>query len=77
MRADAALFACAFVLPFLRHFYELATPTGEAAIAWAVGSVLGIAGCWAPSGCSVAHRRFTESKPRHRPAGDVTGRLSS
>lgn len=38
------LFACAFVLPFLRHFYELATPTGDAAIAWAVGSALGVAG---------------------------------
>jgi cation-transporting ATPase E len=38
------LFAFALVVPFLRHFYELATPTGDAAIAWAVGSALGIAG---------------------------------
>jgi Mn2+/Fe2+ NRAMP family transporter len=38
------LFALALVVPFLRHFYELATPTGDAAIAWAVGTALGIAG---------------------------------
>jgi hypothetical protein len=38
------VFAFAFAVPFLRHFYELATPTGEAAIAWAAGSALGIAG---------------------------------
>jgi cation-transporting P-type ATPase E len=38
------VFAFALVVPFLRNFYELATPTGEAAIAWAVGSALGIAG---------------------------------
>ena len=38
------VFAFALVVPFLRHFYELATPTGDAAIAWAVGSALGIAG---------------------------------
>jgi cation-transporting ATPase E len=38
------LFAFALIVPFLRHFYELATPTGDATIAWAVGSALGIAG---------------------------------
>jgi magnesium-transporting ATPase (P-type) len=38
------VFAVALVVPFLRHFYELATPTGDAAIAWGVGSALGIAG---------------------------------
>ena len=38
------LFALALVVPFLRHFYELATPTGDAVIAWTVGSALGIAG---------------------------------
>ena len=38
----AVLFAAAFVVPFLRSFYELATPTGKALAAWAVGSGLGI-----------------------------------
>jgi len=38
----ALLFALALLVPFLRHFYELATPTGDAVIAWALGTVLGI-----------------------------------
>jgi hypothetical protein len=38
----AALFALALIVPFLRHFYELATPTGDAVVAWAIGAVLGI-----------------------------------
>ncbi len=38
------LFALAFVVPFLRHFYELSTPTGDIVAAWAVGSVIGIGG---------------------------------
>ena len=38
----AALFALALVVPFLRSFYELATPTGKALAAWAVGSCLGV-----------------------------------
>ncbi len=38
----ALLFALALIVPFLRSFYELATPTGEAAAAWALGSLLGI-----------------------------------
>jgi magnesium-transporting ATPase (P-type) len=42
--AMALLFALALVVPFLRHFYELATPTGEAAVAWGVGTALGIGG---------------------------------
>ena len=40
----ALLFALAFVIPFLRHFYELSTPTGDAAAAWALGTVLGVGG---------------------------------
>jgi magnesium-transporting ATPase (P-type) len=36
------LFALALIIPFLRHFYELSTPTGEAVAAWALGTVLGI-----------------------------------
>jgi len=36
------LFACALIVPFLRSFYELATPTGEALAAWALGTGLGI-----------------------------------
>jgi hypothetical protein len=42
--AMALLFALALVVPFLRHFYELSTPTGEAAIAWSVGTAIGIGG---------------------------------
>jgi hypothetical protein len=42
--AMLALFALALVVPFLRHFYELATPTGETVAAWAVGTVVGVSG---------------------------------
>jgi cation-transporting ATPase E len=38
----ALLFGLALVIPFLRHFYELSTPTGEAVIAWAIGTILGV-----------------------------------
>jgi len=38
------IFALALIVPFLRHFYELATPTGDAAIAWAVGAGIGVIG---------------------------------
>jgi magnesium-transporting ATPase (P-type) len=38
----ALIFAIAFIIPFLRNFYELATPTGEALVAWAVGTALGV-----------------------------------
>jgi hypothetical protein len=38
------VFALAVIVPFLRHFYELTTPTGTAVIAWAVGCALGIGG---------------------------------
>jgi cation-transporting ATPase E len=40
----ALLFALALAIPFLRDFYELSTPTGEAVAAWALGSALGIGG---------------------------------
>jgi hypothetical protein len=36
------LFTLALVVPFLRDFYELTTPTGEALAAWALGTTLGI-----------------------------------
>ncbi|HEX4563436.1 MAG TPA: HAD-IC family P-type ATPase, partial [Solirubrobacteraceae bacterium] len=42
--AMLALFALALVVPFLRHFYELASPTGEAAAAWAAGTAIGVLG---------------------------------
>jgi P-type E1-E2 ATPase len=42
--AMALLFALALVVPFLRHFYELSQPTGEAVAAWTVGAAVGIAG---------------------------------
>jgi magnesium-transporting ATPase (P-type) len=38
----ALLFAVALIVPFLRDFYELSTPTGDAAVAWALGTVLGV-----------------------------------
>ena len=38
----ALLFAVALIVPFLRHFYELATPTGDAAAAWALGTIVGV-----------------------------------
>jgi cation-transporting P-type ATPase E len=42
--AMALLFALALVVPFLRDFYELSKPSGEAVAAWAVGAAVGIAG---------------------------------
>jgi cation-transporting ATPase E len=42
--AMALLFALALVVPFLRTFYELSTPTAEAVIAWAVGVAMGVGG---------------------------------
>ena len=38
----ALLYALALIVPFLRSFYELTTPTGEEAAAWAVGTLLGV-----------------------------------
>jgi cation-transporting P-type ATPase E len=38
----ALLFACALLVPFLRSFYELATPTGKALAAWALGTGVGV-----------------------------------
>src|SRR5262249_49163828 len=40
----ALVFVLALVVPFLRDFYELATPTGESVAAWAVGVAIGIGG---------------------------------
>jgi cation-transporting ATPase E len=42
--AMALLFLVALVVPFLRDFYELSTPTGEAVVAWAIGVALGVGG---------------------------------
>jgi hypothetical protein len=38
----ALLFAVSLIIPFLRNFYELATPTGDTALAWVLGSILGV-----------------------------------
>ncbi len=38
----ALLFALALIIPVLRHFYELSTPTGEEAAAWALGAIVGV-----------------------------------
>ena len=40
----ALLFALALVVPFIRDFYELSSPSGEAVVAWAVGAAVGIGG---------------------------------
>jgi hypothetical protein len=37
-----ALFALALVVPFLRSFYELSTPTGQIVVSWVVGTVLAV-----------------------------------
>ena len=42
--AMALLFLLALEVPFLRNFYELTTPTGEAILAWAIGVALGVGG---------------------------------
>jgi magnesium-transporting ATPase (P-type) len=42
--AMALVFLLALAIPFLRHFYELTTPTGDAVVAWAIGSAVGIGG---------------------------------
>jgi magnesium-transporting ATPase (P-type) len=36
------LFALALLVPFLRNFYELSSPTGDIVTAWAVGTALGV-----------------------------------
>ena len=38
----AMLFALALIVPFLRNFYELTTPTGQALAAWAIGTAIGV-----------------------------------
>ena len=38
----ALLFALALIVPFLRNFYELSTPTAEAVVAWALGTAIGV-----------------------------------
>ena len=40
----ALLFGLALIVPFLRNFYELSTPTGEAIVAWGIGVALGVGG---------------------------------
>ncbi len=40
----ASLAALALIVPFLRHFYELTTPTGQEAASWAIGTLLGTGG---------------------------------
>jgi hypothetical protein len=42
--AMALLFLVALFVPFLRDFYELSSPGGEAVAAWAVGAAAGIGG---------------------------------
>jgi cation-transporting P-type ATPase E len=48
--AMALLFVLALLVPFLREFYELSTPTGEAVAAWALGVALGVGGMLAALG---------------------------
>jgi magnesium-transporting ATPase (P-type) len=36
------LFTLALLVPFFRHFYELATPDGDLLVAWAIGTLVGV-----------------------------------
>jgi hypothetical protein len=38
----AVLYGLALIVPLLRDFYELATPTGDAVVPWALGTILGV-----------------------------------
>jgi magnesium-transporting ATPase (P-type) len=40
----ALVFVIAFLVPWLRHFYELSTPTLKEAGAWAIGAAIGVTG---------------------------------
>jgi cation-transporting P-type ATPase E len=40
----ALLYFVALFVPFLRSFFELTAPTGDAVLAWAVGAALGLGG---------------------------------
>jgi cation-transporting ATPase E len=40
----ALLYFAALFVPFLRSFFELTAPTGDAVLAWAVGAALGLGG---------------------------------
>jgi cation-transporting P-type ATPase E len=60
--AMALLFLVALVVPFLRTFYELSTPTGEGVAAWAVGAVLGVGGM-------LGALQVFSGQPVTRPAG--------
>jgi magnesium-transporting ATPase (P-type) len=42
--AMALLFLFSLAIPFLRDFYELATPTTETVVAWAIGAAIGVGG---------------------------------
>jgi hypothetical protein len=38
----ALVFAVALIVPVLRNFYELSTPTGDMVAAWALGTIIGV-----------------------------------
>jgi hypothetical protein len=38
------IFTLALVVPWLREFYELATPTGEMVAAWGLGTLIAVGG---------------------------------
>ena len=38
----ALVFAIALIVPWLRDFYELTTPTGDEIVCWAVGTTIGV-----------------------------------
>jgi cation-transporting P-type ATPase E len=60
--AMGLLFVLALVVPFLRSFYELATPTGEAVVAWAVGVALGVGGMLGALWLSPGQTRTTSTE---------------
>ena len=60
----ALLYALALIVPFLRSFYELTTPTGEEAAAWAIGTVLGVGGCSPRCACCTCEYASPPALPR-------------
>jgi magnesium-transporting ATPase (P-type) len=57
------IFVLALVIPFLRDFYELSTPTGKGLLAWALGCVVGVVGM-------LVALRLARERPEQSPARD-------
>ena len=79
--AMGLLFLLALFVPFLRDFYELSTPTGEAVIAWASASRSESAGCSAVCACCASDtgvdRSIDAAAVLQVGASDVPSRIAS